>query len=89
MTYTPTPWHQHDMEFGIICGPKGQGVADCKSPYISSESQSANAAFIVKAVNAHEALLQALKYASRFLNSKDHDIEMVSKAITLAEGCHE
>ena len=60
--HTPTPW---------VCGPEyedgnptyihkdGHAIADCSMGY--GVEDDANAAFIVKAVNNHDALVQALQ----------------------------
>lgn len=55
------PWHLHDMELGIICSDAGLGIVDCNADGIDKYIRLANAAYIVRAVNAHEEMLGALK----------------------------
>lgn len=62
--HTPTPW-KTDAEVGheAILGPDGLMVADCSIFHrkIKASRLPANAAFIVKAVNNHDALVKALR----------------------------
>lgn len=60
--HTPTPWQALPDENGnetYVVGPKDQAVADCMMGY--GVTDDANAAFIVKAVNNHKALVKALE----------------------------
>ena len=62
--HTPTPW---------VLGPNGLDIRDGKHEdkivtvdyvdHIASEQQEANAAHIVKCVNAHDGLVEALRLA--------------------------
>jgi hypothetical protein len=49
MTHTPTPWTIDAL--GYLRGPESENILE----------NHANAAYIVKCVNAHEDLLQSLK----------------------------
>lgn len=68
--HTPTPWDAdgvyvmyHDAELSIT-------VAGCAiSPRMDSSKAKANAAFIVRAVNAHDDLVAALKVAQSHLRT--------------------
>jgi len=58
--HTPTPWtvQQSDHVGGLLIKPvPGQVVAQCDE----GSEMEANAAFIVRAVNAHDDLVAALK----------------------------
>lgn len=60
MSHTPTPW-VHDRQSDCILDNGGNVIV---SPYESEhniDNDTANAAFIVKAVNAHDDLVAALK----------------------------
>lgn len=70
VTHTPTPWSIEDGEHGSITLSGGHHIADI--PYWdepgkpqdgwSTQGEAiANAAYIVRAVNAHEELLDACK----------------------------
>ncbi|SFR07112.1 hypothetical protein [Desulfoscipio geothermicus] len=41
---------------------------------------------IVRRVNIHEELLEALKYARRFLNKENHDTDYIDEIIRKAKG---
>lgn len=61
--HTPTPWHLHDTENATICGPDHLSLALCEARSRKGSENDANAAFIVRAVNSHEALLDVVKEA--------------------------
>lgn len=107
MNHTPTPWKfTHHTNIGgdqmaRIDDEKGiflAGVSDMN--LIDHSLRDANAAFIVRAVNAHEELLEAAKLASKIAENWIHDqldgtsglksalegLESVRKAISKAEG---
>jgi hypothetical protein len=55
---TPGPWRLHDMERAtIVAGRPGGEVANCTNGF---GDQDANAAFIIRACNAHEDMLASL-----------------------------
>ena len=60
--HTPTPWHPHDMEQGIVCTEGGLPIVDTNAKALEQSERNANAAFICRAVNAHEELLAMLKH---------------------------
>lgn len=79
MKHTPTPWH-HDYilifkQYAAVSsdGPtqdilaKTYSEADSHLSYLKIEQCEANAAFIVRACNAHEELLKAAKDANFML----------------------
>lgn len=64
MTPTPRPWKD---ESGAIYSADGKPIADCLRVLNVDNSASpyeANAAHIVRCVNAHDALVAALKHAA-------------------------
>jgi len=63
--HTPTPWVESDSQPHFVFCDAG-GVIDVNRPVCMSTANAkgrANAAFIVRACNAHEMLLAALKLA--------------------------
>lgn len=58
MTHTPTPWHSEKHEIGDT---NNQRIANTWESGRTTDQSIANATFIVKAVNCHERLLNALK----------------------------
>lgn len=72
--------------------PEGRLIAGCYNPDQSplwAREQKANAAFIVRACNAHEALLEACKAMLAYVprdGTAERDVrEMAESAIALAE----
>lgn len=60
--HTPTPWINHQItnngrSQNVICYGDNP-IAKCMGGFV--DSAEANAAFIVKAVNSHEALVEAI-----------------------------
>jgi hypothetical protein len=77
--HTPTPWTALPDENGnetYIVGDRDQAVADCMMGY--GVADDANAAFIVKAVNNHDALVKALDWIVS--NPNAHHANMVAVA---------
>lgn len=64
---TALPWHvvdtaiYHDFERGESKGSVRIASLDCHPDYVSRRRVAANAAFIVRAVNSHAELVEALK----------------------------
>ena len=95
--HTPTPWAV-DGRFGIVATeilndgkPHVRDVATAGAPWRTTEDNVANAAFIVKAANSHDALVAAAKWAIRALETKDDAAESyalrdLEVALKLAEG---
>lgn len=69
MAHTSTPWRLHSTsDVTVISKAGGTHVADCLfDPKIRYQEKCANAAFIVKAVNAHDELVAALGEAAKAL----------------------
>jgi hypothetical protein len=59
-THTPTPWHRHDSEQFTVCGQDGLSIASTAVESRPEIESDANLAFIVRAVNSHAALVEAL-----------------------------
>ena len=62
--YTSTPWKLAGIPDNmIICDAEGGSIADCAppGPWMRDKEALANAAFIVKACNAHDDLVKALE----------------------------
>lgn len=82
--HTPTPWKIGYWD-EIITDSNGYKIAlaDPRNP-----NDKKDTAFIVRAVNNHEALLNAAKYAINVIKSSGRDIyvEPIEKAIAQAEG---
>ena len=73
---TPGPWQYvigQSGTRGLICTTTGETVVNIHAP----AQIEANAAFIVRACNAHDDLLAALKYiATRKYNDRGYDENM-------------
>jgi hypothetical protein len=80
--HTPGPWEAGNEAKGedprmVYCNDAtGQRVADCTGIYLfhTDEVMRANAAFIVRACNAHYQMLEALKSARDQLRDLANDI---------------
>jgi hypothetical protein len=93
MSHTPTPWHVGGMGSAIAVHHKGQpfrvwaadggGVADvCTRRQLGADDapeEKANAAFIVRACNAHDELVAALHHIATGDVRPGH-VEYISKA---------
>ena len=80
-THTPTPWK---LEYDGSIRRQSDNVLLMRLPPsnadLSHEQNKANAAFIVRAVNAHEALIEALDYClDRLSNREQLDDETFGK----------
>lgn len=83
--HTPTPWRTNGATVEDL---HGLAVADAVHEYPNAESRAighANAAFIVRAVNSHAALVaalvravEALREARRWIGTLDDDIALGS-----------
>jgi hypothetical protein len=76
MKHTATPWklRKHESLPAFIEGPKSptmpyalEVMGDDYTGYGDEEQREADAAFIVQAVNAHDALVEALRSADRLI----------------------
>jgi len=100
MKYTPTPWWHPEGSVSImkkrdvrkfqVSG--SEKICDATGSIKNAGEQIANAAFIVRACNSHEELLEAAKYlvehlekmeGGKWLNNRPG--ELLQKAITNAE----
>jgi hypothetical protein len=69
ITHTPTPWHiANNMDVDIY-GDTGFRIAVMKGGEIMRDE--ANAAYIVRAVNAYAPMVEALKAAVKLMESKE------------------
>lgn len=94
--HTPTPWKVSIGDTQTIIGPDGQCTAIAHGPQgewgkVGAEHR-ANAAFIVRAVNAHEELLAAARAVNQafsrspFTDAREDALQRLSDAIAKAEG---
>lgn len=86
-THTPTPWKLDDTRPMVyVMGADGETIASFDRRSI----EEANAAFIVRAVNAHEELLFACKEAADAIYGWDEPdnpiLPLLKKAIDNVEG---
>lgn len=91
--HTPTPWHISDEH--RIVDEQGGLVADVKYAKATTAEAMADAEFISRAVNSHEALLEAAKkvvkeYSALPINGPEtviiKSIDDLQEAIAQAEG---
>ena len=87
--HTLTPWHYAPGE--LIYGPNGESVASCRFVTNFKDENIENMRFIVRAVNSHEALLEATKVAFEIMGhetntSNNRPYLMLKDAIAQAEG---
>ena len=86
MKHTPTPWKVIDGKM-IIGDSYKEPVIGTINPLTGTDAQDyANAAFICKAVNSHEALLNACKDARAFIQKyvPNADVSWLNGAINKA-----
>lgn len=67
---TPRPWSISRSFPEYINGPDGKTIIDCNGPQASNVLDIANAALIVRAVNAHDTLVKALETARSRVGAK-------------------
>lgn len=53
---TPGPWHLHDMETAVVCGPDHRALAACDARSRDAEENRANARLIAAAPALADAL---------------------------------
>lgn len=92
-THTPTPWHVHEIRSCPIRihNAKDQLVTQVhNAAKRESGEMEANAAFIVRAVNAYAPMVEALKEIAREttenLGNPTHAASIAKQALALAEG---
>lgn len=83
--HSPTPWHVFKDDFLIVCFGEGDSICDCApgSPFISFAIAEANAAFIVKAVNNHEALAKALEGIAEFCSADGSTLGAIDRLASI------
>lgn len=62
--HTPTPWRNDQKPDAlIVCDAEGGSIADCAppGPWMGHKTALANAAFIVRACNSHDALVEYVR----------------------------
>lgn len=59
--HTPVPWHQHDMEQGVICTEGGLPIVDCNAKSLPSREIKANVNLVLRSVNNHKNLVDICK----------------------------
>ena len=99
--HTPTPWRyrpNHYDDWGWIKGPDGRLTATARSSgeYDGDEHRAAgtdpyeaNAAFIVKCVNSHDALVKALENicgAAEHCGDEDAPVVVAARAVLARVG---
>ena len=67
--HTATPWYTRHGQISSLTSTHGCTIANCNTTAkgISDEEAEANAALIVRAVNSHATLVEALEDARRGL----------------------
>jgi len=84
-THTPTPWSVSALDYWSIVGD-GKHIADCRVQDERTIGRSrdheseANAALIVRAVNAHEALVGALESVAQAF-AVEHIAEVIPPSV--------
>ena len=79
--HTPTPWElEQDSWISGLHSHRRSIVASCNDDgVIPAEAQAANAAFIVKACNSHDALVKALTLTLSELSSCARQLESMGR----------
>lgn len=88
--HTPTPWKMEqwgENHFAVVSDNDGQNHAVMQDIYCYAPEKAANAAFIVRACNAHEALVRELQAMYDHMIDRGEDEEsdgMIAAATALA-----
>jgi hypothetical protein len=89
-THTPLPWRIEPLELhegGVkiaVVGANGETVAD-QQTYYPAEISDANAALIVRAINAYDELVEALEKAKQRIEQLAHTVNVLSPGKVRAE----
>lgn len=75
--HTPTPWYEIN---NVLFGPSGKAVD------IGHVYRTTDAAFIVRACNAHDSLVAALEGVIRVADRKTDEFDAARAALKLARG---
>ena len=78
--HTPTPWHVGLRPGPIVYGPDGTQIADCRFP----AEDTADAVFLVHAVNMHDGLVSSTKHTADMLRIVCNALEAAINDLTLA-----
>lgn len=85
VTHTPTPWHLEKSGYTqtsvYIYSEIGKPLAHTVTPDFGLDEQEANAAFIVRAVNSHDTLVDAIKFA---ISDPEYDKDMKLEGLVAA-----
>lgn len=86
--HTPTPWGRAGIE---LIGNEGREMIGTLHDTQAGISVKENASFIVRAVNAHDELLHALRLAKALLEGQTEEteenvIELLSEVLAKVEG---
>jgi hypothetical protein len=84
--HTPTPWHIEQARDGHFMIHETEGKSGVHEISLAHVKEERNAAFIVRAVNAHEELLATLRTAKGLMNVQGMDLGFINEAIAKAEG---
>ena len=98
--HTPTPWkltHKIDPtavsavtatgQFEAVIANCGGWSSNCNDPEAQRDEQVANAEFIVRAVNAHDALVKQLSLVRKFYAAMGYvEVADIDDALALARG---
>jgi len=80
--HTPTPWKVY-LYGGVQIGQEDTGEAVC-SMWGDKQEGEANAAHIVKCVNMHDELVEALRKCGMLLEHGGFDLEFIDSALKKA-----
>ena len=89
INHAPTPWHVEVNEF------KGIRLRDSKGQFLGENMRLQDATFIIQAVNAHDALIEACELALQYVLAwrseyqypeEVNDINKIKQALKLAKG---
>lgn len=80
--HTPTPWKLENSSTVIVPDGAGGTIAEVYGDDV--KEQKANAAFIVKAVNAHDVLVTALRRTEKHVPRESFDRDILWEALKLA-----
>jgi hypothetical protein len=81
-TSTPTPWRIGDAGHTVFGPPNGN-----PSPTMVAQSvRKEDAQLIIRAVNAHEELVELVKGLRSFFEEGSHEAKVIDQAIAKAEG---
>lgn len=73
--HTPTPWRNPQDSVTVCNDETGKKVCDTSWGVTGAKEALANAAFIVKACNCHEALLKALNICADWFCLRSNGVE--------------